>query len=74
MVPGMPDTLSGRAAANLRGQIARHNLTQEEFAEKAGLSRNTLGNILAGRTTIDLDRLELFARLLEIEPSKLLND
>ena len=70
----MSDTLNSRAAANLKAQIVRRDYTQEEFAEKAGLSRNTLGNLIAGRTVIDLDRLELFARLLEIEPSKLLND
>jgi transcriptional regulator with XRE-family HTH domain len=69
----MTETLSGRAAANLRGEIARRNFTQEEFADKAGISRNTLGNLLAGRTVIDLDRLETFARLLEIEPAKLIN-
>jgi transcriptional regulator with XRE-family HTH domain len=70
----MTDTLSGRAAANLRAEIARRNLTQEEFADRAGISRNTLGNILAGRTVLDLDRLDNFARLLDIEPAKLIND
>lgn len=70
----MTDTLNGRAAANLRGQIARHNLTQEEFADRAGISRGTLGNLLAGRTVIDLDRLQKFSELLGIEPAKLLND
>jgi transcriptional regulator with XRE-family HTH domain len=70
----MTDTLNRRAAANLRGEIARRNLTQEEFAEKAQISRNTLGNLLAGRTVLDLDRLELFARLLEIEPARLITD
>lgn len=74
MVPAMTDTLSGRAAANLRGEIARRNMTQEEFAERAEISRNTLGNLLAGRTVIDLDRLERFAAVLGIEPAKLLND
>lgn len=70
----MSDTLNSRAAANLKAQIVRRDYTQEEFAEKAGLSRNTLGNLLAGRTVLDLDRLELFARLLDVEPAKLLND
>lgn len=69
----MTDTLNGRTAANLRGEIARRNLTQEEFAAKARISRNTLGNLLAGRTVIDLDRLEWFAKLLDVEPAKLIN-
>lgn len=68
------EPLNSRAASNLRGEIARRNMTQEEFADKARISRNTLGNILNNRTVIDLDRLELFAGLLDIEPSKLLND
>ena len=67
-------TLSGRAAANLRAEIARRNLTQGDFAEKAGISRSALGNVLAGRTAIDLDRLAAFAEILGIEPAKLLND
>lgn len=70
----MAETLNSRAASNLRGEIARRNMTQEEFADKARISRNTLGNILNGRTVIDLDRLQVFAGLLEIEPSKLLDD
>lgn len=74
MVLAMTDTLNGRVAANLRGEIARRGLTQEEFADKAKISRNTLGNLLAGRTVIDLVRLEHFARLLNVEPTKLLTD
>jgi len=70
----MTDTLNSRAAANIRGEIARRGLTQEEFAERAGMSRNTLGNLLAGRTVIDLYRLDLFARLLEVEPARLITD
>lgn len=70
----MTDTLNGRVAANLRGEISRRGLTQEQVAEQAGMSRNTLGNMLAGRTAIDIPRLERFAEILEIEPAKLLND
>ena len=70
----MTDTLNSRVAANLRGELARRGLSQDGFAKAAMISRNTLGNLLAGRTQIDLDRLELFAGLLEIEPAKLLND
>lgn len=70
----MTNSLNSRAAANLRAEIVRKGLTQEQFAEKANFTRATLGNILAGRTAIDLPRLELFADLLEIEPAKLIND
>lgn len=70
----MTDTLNGRAVTNLFAEIKRRRMTQEEFAELAGVSRVTLSRILNGHTVLDLDRLEVFARLLELEPSKLLND
>lgn len=74
MVCGMPDTLSGRVAANLRGELARRNLSHEEFADRAGISRQAITNRCLGRTPISLDELAQFAELLEIEPAKLLND
>lgn len=73
-VCGMPDTLSGRVAANLRGELARRNLTHEEFAAKVGISRQAITNRVLGRTPISLDELATYAALLEIEPAKLLND
>lgn len=85
MVLGMTTTtLSGRVAANLRGELARRNLTHEEFADKVtaadrppgvpALSRQSVTNRCLGRTPISLDELALYAGLLEIEPSKLLTD
>lgn len=70
----MPDTLSGRVAANLRAELARRGLTQEQFADRAGVHRTTMTRMLSGTTTLDLERLEQLAGLLELEPSKLLND
>jgi transcriptional regulator with XRE-family HTH domain len=70
----MTDTLNSRAAANLRAEIARKNITQEEIADRAGLSRQTVSNLLTGRTVIDLGRLELLAGILEVEPARLLTD
>jgi transcriptional regulator with XRE-family HTH domain len=70
----MTDTLSGRAATNLKAEIIRRGMTQEEFAEKAGISRITMSRILNGHTDMDLTRLEKFAAVLGVEPSKLLND
>jgi transcriptional regulator with XRE-family HTH domain len=74
MVCGMPDTLSGRVAANLRAELARRGLTQETFADQAGVHRTTMTRMLNGSTSMDLERLEQLARILEVEPSKLLND
>ena len=70
----MPETLSGRVAANLRAELARRGLTQEAFADQAGVHRTTMTRMLSGSTSIDLDRLDQLARLLDVEPSKLLND
>lgn len=70
----MTDTLNGRVAANIRAELARRSLTQDAFAEQAKLGRTTMQALLAGRVGISLDRLDLFARLLGVEPAKLLND
>lgn len=70
----MTDTLNSRAAANIRAELARRRITQEEFAERVGLGRSTLTQTLTGETRITLDRLELIATALDVEPAKLLND
>lgn len=67
-------TLTSRVAANIRGEIAKRDITHEEFAEKLGLTRNAVSAMLSGRHNITLSRLEVISDLLEIEPSKLLND
>lgn len=67
-------TLTSRVAANIRGQLARRDMTHEEFAERLGLTRNAVTAMLSGRHNITLSRLEVIANLLELEPSKLLND
>ena len=70
----MADTLNSRAAANVRAELARRRITQEEFADKLGVGRTTLTTLLAGETKMTLDRLESIAAALEVEPAKLLND
>lgn len=67
-------TLSGRVAANLRAELSRRSISQEKFADMAGISRSSLNQRLTGRTVLDLAELEQYADLLGIEPSKLLND
>lgn len=68
------ETLNDRVATNIRAELTRRKLTQEEFAEKAKLGRTTMQALLAGRVGISIDRLGLFAAILEVEPAKLLND
>ena len=74
IVSGMTDTLNSRAAANIRAELARRRITQEEFADKLRIGRTTLTTVLSGETKITLDRLESIAAALEVEPAKLLND
>lgn len=73
-VLAMTDTLNGRAAANIRAELARRRLTQEDVASRAGMPRTVLTELLAERTRITLDKLEALAAVLEVEPAKLLND
>lgn len=73
-VHGMTDTLNGRAAANIRAEMARRRINQETLAAGAGLSRPALSELLSEKTQITLAKLEAIAGVLEVEPSKLLND
>jgi len=70
----MNDTLNSRTAANIRAELARRRITQEEFAERIGMGRTSVTAMLAGQTAITLPKLERIADVLEVEPSKLLND
>jgi len=70
----MTDTLNGRTAANIRAELARRRITQEEFAERIGMGRTSVTAMLLGQTAITLPKLERIAAVLEVEPSKLLND
>jgi len=70
----MTDTLNGRAAANIRGELARRRITHEMFAQQIPMSRPALTQMLGGRSGITLDKLERIASLLDVEPSKLLSD
>lgn len=71
MVCHMTDTLNGRAAANIRAELARRELTQVELASRLGLSESALSRRLKKLTLWDLDNIAL---VLQVEPSKLLND
>lgn len=68
------ETLNDRVATNIRAELTRRKLTQEEFAAKAKIGRTTMQALLAGRVGITINRLALFASILEVEPAKLLND
>jgi DNA-binding Xre family transcriptional regulator len=69
----MTDTLNGRAAANIRAQLAARRMTHEKLAEAAGISRGAVTAMLSEKTEIRLRQLELIAAALEVDPSTLLN-
>lgn len=73
-VLGMADTLNGRAAANIRAEIARRRLRQEDMATALEWPRTVLSELLNERTQITLTKLEQIAGVLDVDPSKLLND
>lgn len=70
----MTDSLNSRTAANIRAELARRRITQEEFAERIGMGRTSVTAMLLGQTAITLPKLERIAAVLDVEPSKLLND
>lgn len=68
------DTLNGRAVANIRGEMGRRRITQDRLSELLKWPRSNLAAVLTERTRLSLDKLEQIAGVLEVEPSKLLND
>lgn len=70
----METTLNDRAAGNIRAELARRKITQEQFARRVGCSRTVLTALLGGQTQITLPRLEAIAAALEVPPAKLLAD
>ena len=68
----MDDTLNSRTAANIRAELARRRITQEEFAATLGIGRTAVTAMLNGQTAITLDKLELVAAALGMDPRDLL--
>lgn len=54
--------LSDVVAAGIRAERARRGWTQMELAQRAGLSRNTVGDIEARKRTVTVDYLLTFCR------------
>lgn len=67
-------TLNSRTAANIRAELARRQMTHDQLAEALGLARNAVTAMVNGQTNITLSRLEVIAAVLNLEPSKLLDD
>ena len=69
----MTDTsLSGRVAANIRAELARNNITQEQLAGQINMARSSLHHRLSGRTALTLEEVERIAAALQVDTDKLL--
>lgn len=57
---------------NLRAYRRARGINQEDFADRLGLHRTYLGDIERGKRNLSLQKVELFAELLDLEPLSLL--
>ncbi len=65
-------TLSKSFGATVRRLRINLGLSQEKFAEKAGVSRNFQGSVERGESSLSLDVAGRFARTLGMKLSELL--
>lgn len=68
------DTLNARAAGNIRAAMSKRRVTHQELADRLNWPRTSVTELLNENTQITLAKLEQIADVLEVEPSKLLND
>ncbi|MEN8517946.1 helix-turn-helix transcriptional regulator [Burkholderia sp. RS02] len=80
MLPGMTDDIIDAqkharhlVSANLKSLRKRKGLSQEGFADLAGLHRTYIGNVERESANITLDNLVLIATTLGVEAADLLN-
>ncbi|MEK6316300.1 MAG: helix-turn-helix transcriptional regulator [Burkholderia gladioli] len=80
MLPGMTDDIIDAqkharhlVSANLKSLRKRKGLSQEGFADLAGLHRTYIGNVERETANITLDNLVLIATTLGVEAADLLN-
>ena len=65
--------LRAAIAAELRAVVARSDLTQEQVAEAAGLSRATVNRLLKGQRSVDSEQLIAIATALGFDPGEVLD-
>lgn len=59
---------------NLRQLRAQKHLTQEQMAEKIGMSKNGYGKIERGETQLKIEKLEQIANIFNVEMNDLLKE
>jgi transcriptional regulator with XRE-family HTH domain len=58
----------------LKALRIRRALTQQELAEKAGISKNTLNRIELNKAEPHMSTLRKLSQALDVDPTKLLGD
>lgn len=64
--------VNARFGKNVRKARKRLSLSQEELAEKIGISRNHMGRLERGEINVMLVLVERIAKKLKIKPSEIL--
>lgn len=70
----MEQTIYNGFAAKLRARRAECQLSQQELAGQAGLTRSAVANMEAGRQGVLLHHIYALARAMQCEPGSLLPD
>ncbi len=68
----METTTARVVADNVRALIARHDMSQNGFADLIGWDRNRLSKRMTGRIQFRIDELGQIARALDTTPALLL--
>jgi transcriptional regulator with XRE-family HTH domain len=63
---------ASRLARNLRKYRMERNLSQEELAERVGLSQTFLSQVECGSRNVSLEKIETLAEALQIDVVELL--
>lgn len=69
----MSTTPSLAAAANVRAEVARRNITQVQIAAALGLPQSGVSRRMKGTVPFSLDELSAMAALLDVPLSDLLD-
>lgn len=67
-------TLNEATAAIIRGKMAERKLTTVSLAAALGISRQSAGRKLGGKTAITLDELALIAHWLKVSPAEIVGE
>lgn len=70
----MPKPLTDTVAAEVRAQLARHNIARTDAAAACGISRTLLWSRLRAETPFKVPELEALAALMKIPVSTFLPD